>query len=228
MELSLLPGNYFDAVADELNYYLVGSSGVLVIEIATLEQKSYLEGTNFTCVWTNEVTPFIYLGTTNSGVLQLLKPVPEGDLAGKAYKVLSEPSLINNNVLALHGQDKDNYIVGTATGVSVCTPQTVASSSTLSPVLSVVLTERLDAYYSGQFGVYGKKGPVIASWGVADVVFDLGSTPALNAVPVTDLDVTYQEDDPVIAAATPSGVVIYRQRPVVKSSSTLYLTKVVI
>jgi hypothetical protein len=231
ISIASISGAFYSTAADDQFFYVVGTSGMVVLDRDTSDEIAYLPATSgYSDVWTDEGTPFVFLATSGNGLHRVVKdPSWSGDISSYAYQYMTSPALQSDVVLSVHGLNADELVIGTDVGVQYIQGNSIFSSTDLAPVTSVKLVESEHVYYAGSFGIAKKEGPVNSDWVYDDLLFLLDNTtvPALTVLPVNDFDVVQTDDETVLAIATPSGVTVIREKSeqLIRSSSVLQIFK---
>jgi len=222
-----LSGNYNRVSADSTHFYLVGDTGLDIINRHSGLAEGFVSFSGgFSSVWAEDDL-FVYLGHSVSGLYFLEKPDQfrvGQNLTSELARDYRNNAFQSLNILAIGGIDKDYFAIGTASGVELVTsPSGIFYSNSLPGVQTVSInSSTLDLYYGGYFGLAFKRGPISANWMGPD---EQMQAPFLPHTTVYDTDVLVESGDALIGVATQSGIVLIRQRdPIIFSPTTKLFT----
>jgi len=137
---------------------------------------------------------------------------------------LSEPDILSNEVLSLDGLHTDYISVGTSSGITVRTDEAESySSSGISNILAVKISDEGSVYYGGTFGLAKKSSTISGNWSDPDYLLNTSTVPPIP--PVSQIDVVPDNGKNVIGVSTSNGVYIYKEEEIVTNSSIIQLLK---
>jgi hypothetical protein len=224
-----LSGQYDKVDSDSDYYYVIGTSGMVIVDQNTNIERGYLPFSGgFNAVWA-KASSAVYLGA-DSGMYRFIKPPTLSGQDVSSYLGLhrTTPELNSNEVLAIDGLDNNNIIVGTSSGVTYFKDNSVFKDNSYYPVSSVkLLEEGPTLYYGGSFGIASIEAPT-SDWTSSDIDYLLtdSSTPGLHSNEVTDIDAIKASGIRLVAISTNSGVTIveHLDGSTINTSSVIRLT----
>lgn len=202
---------------DDPYIFRATSSGVSIYSTATENVVAIVQyGTGINSVWSND--DYLYMGTTNSGILWLPISVISGtyDLTNQLNIYRDYPDITNNYVNYLHGNG-DYLCITTISGVDHINLTTSSGIyTTVSGARKCYQTKEGRFYYcfTDDLNVIYNN---TQNWTIPDYVYSAGAGIIPAGVEINDIFVTegmsiYQEDDNVIFLATTNGVTIIEER----------------
>lgn len=212
MVILSLSGNYTKTSSDEDRFYIVGDTGLEIINKQSGLSVGFLAFSGgFTSVWAED-DGFVFLGSS-SGLYSFPKPANFGlgyDFSNQlAYDSRSE-DLLSEDIFAVDGITRDYLVVASASGVDVFIKGSGHFQGTaLFPVTSLKVVSNGDIIYGGNFGIAFKDSPINAGWTTPD---NLVVEPVLPSSSVTDLDAEFNDGELFVAVTTISGVLLTNKK----------------
>ena len=223
MGLLTLSGSYTKTFSDDEVFYFVSPFRVDIYSKTQYYPVATISGNlGFTDGWAEDA--FIFLGTSG-GLYSVEKPSSWGVSEDLSYKLVYEKNiseaLSSESITCIAGIDVNMFVVGTVSGVDVVENKSnVYSSLSVSPVEAACLTEELDLYYGGGFGLAIKNAPISSSWGSPDFLLEY---PFLPHTEVNDIESVTVSGDTLVGVATTSGMILIQARDPVFLSPTIKL-----
>ena len=197
--------------------YCATSSGLDVVELDTEVSYAFAENdVGYTAVWASSTN--VYLGTSNSGIRYLSKSnIFNGDITNEVFEYRTYPDITNNNVKYLHGNNNNNMICCTISGVDIIRISTSSGTSTLvAGAEKCFATPDHDYYYytvSGTNYSINKLSNNTEDWTVPNVSYTTASGFLSNASSIKDFFVTEHtsvtSNKNTLFVATDNGIYVY-------------------
>lgn len=232
MFITSISGNFSRITSDDENYYLISSSGLVVINKLSEREVGYGNTSySFTDIWTTSGVEKLYIATSGNGLMSLIKSNGvDGDIALDIHQEVTYPEISSDIVHSVHGNTFGNVLIGTSSGVDILSSGNVYTSTDLKPVNGTFLLESNKLFYYGEFGLAGyTQSNINNSWVEDDLDFILDETsvPALYNLPIKAIDAT-EDDDYIALSVASSGAVQlinYRKVSTISTSSVIQLFK---
>lgn len=225
--ISGLGDSYYKTVSDSTYYYLISSSGLLVINKSNEQiQTSGNTVFNFTDIWTDDNESLVYISSSGSGIVALDKGfISLKDINNKFFIKYNKPEISDDIVFSIDGNTNGNLLLGTASGVDFIEENRIYSNLSNYPVTAVHVLDSNKIFYSGNFGLIGKLEEISSDWSDESFILDETSVPPITKLPIQDIDVAETDEYLVIGLATASGaeVINYRKNSNIDTSSVLFL-----
>lgn len=227
--VSSISGNFYDIDKDSNFYYIVGTSGLVVLN-PNMEEIGYVNKSGgFSCVSTAEEASFIYLGHSGEGLYKLSKGYigSYNNLIGYLALDKHTPDLYSDIVLSLDVLTNDFLAVGTTSGIQLIEKPNIVGSVYAKPVISINIADNKTLYYGTPSGVHIKRYTGnVSNWTLPDYTLTTGSVPPITNNYIYELDSISSSGSNILGIATNSGVSIIEESLDFISSSYMHLFSV--